>query len=722
MECVDDDLREEFQEVSETDFDRESGGMSDIKKNYKLVIKQFEDYESFDRERRIHNCIRNQNGIVKCFGWYEHREKDAEADPIPYYNLVLERGTQDLYSAFQKENPPITHVEIEAFWSSLFDVAEALASIQKIDEPEGIFMRYVWHGDIKPENILDVQGRFKLADPAAPEKNTYTTEPTREIPFVTQGIDIWSLGCVFSVAATYVVAGKEGVKQYRLLRQRALRKLGLGIGDPFHDNSVLPEVTRWHQYLRTCVRTQDDYTAKVLDIVDRSMLIIPGEKRISGSDLHVSLARIHAHATGQPTNRAEPPVDILEFLDDMMASTADDQPPTLEDIPRTISQSGADMFEEALLYRSLRSEGRIPLPRHAGSPQAILGHLPKITTVLSSEEASAPVNPPITFWEVEAELEQQNKKSSGLIKSLNRIFIPSSKLMKGRDEKLAKHFVNRDLVYLVDNASTMANFWKHATYLLRVMVWRSLKLDEDGMELVFTTGKPDLGLKPKGKGHKQKPEGFVKKMDDARPDPDGRVTTNMKVSLEMILGKHMKDNSDGDTLNRGLTILVLTDGLWAANDDTHVDEYLANFIKTNNETRGWDGNSPDVQTRRRPIGIQFVRFGHHPEAIRRLQRLDDELMHRVELFDKEIPDMVDTENADGDFYKMFLGSMLEDMDNKLIQGGVGADSLSVHMGNPASAITVESSTPSSRRASNLFYPLQSRTSFRYQNDPSTHTL
>lgn len=26
-------------------------------------------------------------------------------------------------------------------------------------------MKYRWHGDIKPENILDVQGRFKLADP-----------------------------------------------------------------------------------------------------------------------------------------------------------------------------------------------------------------------------------------------------------------------------------------------------------------------------------------------------------------------------------------------------------------------------------------------------------------------------------------------------------------------------------------------------------------------------
>lgn len=82
--------------------------------------------------------------------------------------------------------------------------------------------------------------------------------------------------------------------------------------------------------------------------------------------------------------------------------------------------------------------------------------------------------------------------------------------------------------------------------------------------------------------------------------------------------------------------------------------------------------------------------------------------------------MVDTENADGDFYKMFLGSMLEDMDNKLVQGGVGADALSIHTGTPVSAITVEPSTLGSRRASRLSYSLQSRPSFGRRNDPSIY--
>lgn len=83
-------------------------------------------------------------GIVRYFGWYEHCEKDTNTDDIrTYYNLVLERGSQDLYSAFQKENPPITWGEIDVFWSSLFDVSHALASIQEIDDPDDIKMRFV---------------------------------------------------------------------------------------------------------------------------------------------------------------------------------------------------------------------------------------------------------------------------------------------------------------------------------------------------------------------------------------------------------------------------------------------------------------------------------------------------------------------------------------------------------------------------------------------------
>ncbi|KAJ4419040.1 hypothetical protein N0V82_005163 [Gnomoniopsis sp. IMI 355080] len=691
VECVGQDLKEEL-ERNESAPNDEHENAPTKRKNYNVVIKQFTAHhkDRFIQERDIFRFIQGNKGIVQYFGWYKHCEKDTTTgEHRTYYNLVLERGTQDLYSAFQKENPPITYCEIQAFWSSLFDVAEALASIQIIVK-DTLVTRYVWHGDIKPENILNIQGRFKLADPVSSIK---------EAPFVTQGIDIWSLGCVFSVAATYVVAGKEGVKQYRLLRQRSCSKLGLGMGDVFHDTeNVLPEVTLWHKYLRTGIRAQDTFTSKLLDIVDTLMLITPGEARISGSDLTLKLAKISEEAESRHHDRQQPPNDILEFLDEEMGSTVEEHLPTLEEIPRTISQSGEDMFKEALLYRSLRSEGRPPVPRGTAGKQAIHVHreqhphrglytsssqqvglrssprdLHQINTRFPfiTSEPSPRDDPPVTFWEIEAQLEEHGTKS--LIpgsKRFSRQVPVRGKSLKGKDDQLSKHFDSRDLIYLVDNASTMTNFWKHASYLLRVLVWRSLEYDKDGMELFFTNGASSLGLKPK---KKQKVVDFTKKMDEAKPKPDEGVKTDMKASLEAILGSHMRQHRVDQVMKRELTVLVLTDGLWEANDDQDVEEYLVSFIKTNKAGWGWDDNAPGKQSRRRPISIQFIRFGHHPKAIARLRHLDDELKNRPELIDKEIPDMIDTENADGDVYKMFLGSFLEDMDNKLIQGGTTPD-------------------------------------------------
>lgn len=282
---------------------------------------------------------------------------------------------------------------------------------------------------------------------------------------------------MFSVAATYVVAGKEGVKQYRLLRQRAISKLGHGYGDAFHDTrKVLPEVTQWHKYLRTSTRAQDTFTSKVLDIVDTFMLIIPGEARISGFQLSSTLAKINEDAQSQSHNQQQPPDDILEFLDEVMRSTVAEHATSVEEIPRTISQSGASMFEEALLYRSMRSDGRTPIRKlvatetaernptsndaeqqpyvtshHPSSPHVGLGYsnLPYSTMSLaqSRNEPEPCDDPPVTFWEVEAQLIQHGtKRSIPGFKVLNKRVSVHGKTMGGKEDQLMIHFKNRDLV------------------------------------------------------------------------------------------------------------------------------------------------------------------------------------------------------------------------------------------------------------------------------------
>ncbi|GAW17183.1 hypothetical protein ANO14919_066360 [Xylariales sp. No.14919] len=704
---------------------------------YRFVVKRFSEKrkDEFESEKDIYNTIGETEGIVQCIGWYTQSEKQPNSNTeTTYYNLVLELGDQDLYSAFQKENPPITFSEIQVFWKSMFNVADALASIQVLHH--GIYTTYLWHGDIKPENILDVRGCFKLADPgearvmtvsgpsngevpkipvpggtrsfAAPEKFTYRPERPIE-PEVTQGSDIWSLGCVFSIAATYVVLGKEGVKQYRLLRQSAIESLGIGIGDPFHNKEqVLTDVTDWHKYLRNTIRKDDCYTAKVLDLVDRHMLIIPGEQRITGATLSEELRHIDEEAI-QLTE--ESPEHIALFID-KVTHMSKGGVSELEDVPRTISKSGTELFLEELLYPSRRSEGRpisrlIQLDREdplrgigtgldpnviPAIPERVSGFftdaqraMTSLARVPQETQAKPPEDPPTTFWEVEADILEYHAKHNYLIGKYfkNRVSV-YGKPLGGKEDQLEKHFKNRDLVYLVDNASSMKSFWRHATYVLKVLVMRSLGYDDNGMELRFTDELDEKWrLSPK---KRQSRDDFLKKMSDA--DPNRRKNniskTDMSASLSLILEDHLRKNSDGRKLKRHLTILVLTDGLWEKNNnEMDVDDYLVTFIKKIPE-ENWEPETPleasiannKPPSRPRPISIQFIRFGYHPDAIARLDRLDNHLKDRPELVGASIPDIIDTEDANMDVYKMFLGSFIEDFDNKAIQGATVVSSTS----------------------------------------------
>ncbi|TGJ84445.1 hypothetical protein E0Z10_g4314 [Xylaria hypoxylon] len=731
---VDKDIRQKLGSHDDDDLNSISSPAREIDSRYRLVVKRFSEKRKseFEDEKDIYNTIADKEGIVQCIGWYTHCEKepDSKTETI-YYNLVLELGDQDLYSAFQKENPPITFAEIQIFWKSMFNVADALASIQV--QQIGQFTTYLWHGDIKPENILDVRGCFKLADPgearvktvpiysngevpkipvpggtrsfAAPEKFTYRPERLVE-PEVTQGSDIWSLGCVFSIAATYVVLGKEGVKQYRLLRQSAIEVLGIGVGDPFHDKEqVLKVVTDWHKYLRNTIRKDDCYTAKILDLVDSRMLIIPGEQRITGATLSEKLKRIDEEAT-QSTD--EVPFYIANFID-KATQVSKGGISELEDVPRTISNSGTELFLEELLYPSRRSEGR-PIARLTqpdredlrgigmGLDPSLLPAVPErvsgfftdaqramtsLARVPPDAPTKPPEDPPTTFWEVEADILECYSKHNYFNHHFNKRLSVYGKPLGGKEDQLEKHFRNRDLVYLVDNASSMKIFWRHATYVLRVLVMRSLGYDDNGMELRFTDELDEKWrLRPK---KRQSTDDFLKKMSDADPNKrrNNMSKTDMSASLSLILEDHLRKNSDGSRLKRHLTILVLTDGLWEKNKEMDVDNYLVTFIKRIPE-ENWKPETPPEASipsnkppsRPRPISIQFIRFGYHPNAIVRLDRLDNHLKDRPELLGTSIPDIIDTEDANMDVYKMFLGSFIEDFDNKAIQGATVVSSAS----------------------------------------------
>ncbi|OHE90942.1 hypothetical protein CORC01_13751 [Colletotrichum orchidophilum] len=279
---------------------------------YRFALKQFE----FERPRNFRNeanmseYLRDKDGMVQYIGWYQGLETDGEGTQHEYYNLVLELGDSDLYTVFRTSEPPVSPKEISSFWHAMFGVSETLASIYKLRL--GGVDYDTWHADIKPENILRVGNRFKLADLGeayiklsnadnrrqgarvtggtrtygAPEKAAYLDSRSMQEPSITQASDIWSLGCVFLVAAIYVALGPQAVLQYARIRRAGLFARTGEISDTFHYNdAVLPEAIKVPKYIRVVLRKTDMYTAAVLDMVDQHMLVADPEGRFTADQV-----------------------------------------------------------------------------------------------------------------------------------------------------------------------------------------------------------------------------------------------------------------------------------------------------------------------------------------------------------------------------------------------------------------------------------------------------
>ncbi|KAK7914325.1 hypothetical protein PG985_012028 [Apiospora marii] len=666
---------------------------SDLGVGYQVGRSHYKS--EFDEEKNVYNSIGEKNGIVKYYGWFANRAIDEEGEGQTYYNLVLEHGEEDLYSIFNNMNPPVTTPNIGLFWNRIAGVAEGLAALQITrDQDDSRHVRYAWHGDIKPENILRVGGRLKLTDPGEAQMlpvRVDTLNPAQQPTILGLG-GTRIFGCVFSVAATYVVLGKEGVKQYHELRRNAKRPFEEQYipSDNFHDTrAVLTEVTDWHKYLRLCLRSGDPYTSRILDLVDNEMLITPGDKRINAVAVNGEILTIIADG-----NTTLGPTDIPNSIERFLSRLSQEHA-TSQEIPHAGPQSGRQMFEEGLLDAawSLRfqRESQYSDFMEYDFPFATPNADPADNThehILQPAKFSVPEpllypesyyagNDPFTIYQFEAELQKRRTELVSM-SFFGRKGFSLCGPKKSREDRLRNHFTDRDIIYLVDNASSMARYWNHARQVLDILVWCTLEYDDDGLELHFTNHDDDLQLKPKSK-RKQKREQFTRRLDLAEPRLTDELTTDMSASLACILERHLINHSSSTGMKRNLTVFVLTDGLWERHRDnnTAVDDYMTTFIQkipdSDFDADKRTSDSAQEKPRERLISVQFIRFGHDKDARNRLLRLDNDLKNREQLVGRACADMIDTEHAEGDVPKMLLGSFIEEFDNKIIQGPTSPD-------------------------------------------------
>lgn len=283
------------------------------------------------------------------------------------------------------------------------------------------------------------------------------------------------------------------------------------------------------------------------------------------------------------------------------------------------------------------------------------------------------------------------------------------------DELLSRHLKNRDIVFLVDNAETMKSYWGEASFLLETLLLKVEGLDEDGIDLLFTSGKKKVeGRQFHGKLRKVlQSDPFMAAMKSPEAKPIENFHTDIVKPLSEIFGTYleMAKRSQREKwrkrppISRKLTLFILTDGMWTGTKRKgDVDELILLFVEKLRNELG--------DLNQRSFTIQFIQFGNDPEATRHLQDLDNNLKH------EGIPDIIDTEHSTGDVMKMLLGSFtaefdeLDDEDEELRNKPLSEDRnqsfdtfLATGESNRYSGLyTDTSATPSSPRSSTSFSP------------------
>jgi hypothetical protein len=170
--------------------------------------------------------------------------------------------------------------------------------------------------------------------------------------------------------------------------------------------------------------------------------------------------------------------------------------------------------------------------------------------------------------------------------------------------------------FLADNAETMEDFWYEAIYLVETLVMKAAGQDDNGMDLSFTGG-------PVKVVNKKDKSDFSKAMRDAQAQPADGVHTDMRKALGDIFAAYLEDlknarRSASKKKVKDLTLIVLTDGIWAGvlNKDV-VSQTIVSFVK---QLEGMVG-----ELRHRPVSIEFIQFGKDVDATYLLRRLDNDL-------------------------------------------------------------------------------------------------
>lgn len=186
-----------------------------------------------------------------------------------------------------------------------------------------------------------------------------------------QTVDSWSLGCVFSEVATWVVHGREGLEAYRQMRDNETNQLdNFRDGRAFHDGeNVLQCVGKMHHKVLQNMRLSDHVTGPVVKHMISEMLV-EVDGRPSAKQLWSKSHRILKAADAELKSTEREPTEHDEQPESKVPPvTPPDLPPSLSErncrrkVPRQRSLVKQPFLPRSATYNVLA-------PEHFSSPHS----------------------------------------------------------------------------------------------------------------------------------------------------------------------------------------------------------------------------------------------------------------------------------------------------------------------------------------------------------------
>lgn len=168
-------------------------------------------------------------------------------------------------------------------------------------------------------------------------------------------------------------------------------------------------------------------------------------------------------------------------------------------------------------------------------------------------------------------------------------------------------------VFLIDDAASMAPYWRDVQILTYIFASLLKPYDDDGMDVYFPSSESEAPLNSK----KVTPlmQSLFGHPTRNTSDIGSKLESLVTDYIDKIEGRFPKTSrlSIRKPILKPLNVYVLTDGIWDSKSDAEKPiTRLVNALE-------------DHQRVQKQVGIQFIFFGNDEQARQRLQRLDSDL-------------------------------------------------------------------------------------------------